>query len=1093
MRKLMLVFVISMSFMSVFAGSTCTWIGTSGKWSDSANWEGGVKPTSGNGDTVVLASASAGAVISNDMGEVSLASLTFETPNAVTLVGDPIRITSTILTHTASVINNDIHIDENVALNAGEKTYGADYRPTFNGTIRIADGKRMYIFGNSGANVNGDIIGSGGYIYLGPNNSAYNFDKGTYHFNGPVVVKEFLHYGYGQSMAHFYNTSNQWEKIGQRYGTTYHFYNNGSMPAESVLDFMSSGDRRSQSRGYFLYDDQTADRITCSGTCPVEDYGSADKRAFNWIRNYASRTITLTLRGTTDATTSCAIRMNTHGIGLVYDPVGDYTQEFIGSYFDSACPITVKRGTLKFSGDTLCQNAPAIYVKDGACFDLDVISTNVLKKVTKLELGKDASLKVAATALTTFTMKPVLTMGIGAELTLPAGAAIEVGECFAPDGRVLDSGTYTGTGATGTQVGWIEGAGTMTVVASGDYVSWDRAVDGNWSEGSKWFGGAAPAAGKAATLTVTGTAYTVTVEATPAAPTGLTVGNGTAGQQTTLRVTAPMTINVSDTKPFSVGEGGKVEVAAGGVLMPVPASGSMDSLAIRDGGLLEVAGGEMDIGYLYGRFDILGSDQRESALKISSGTCTAYCASSGRIFVGSNGKLEMTGGVYYIRGYTSYYRTLELAGGEVNLSGDAQFWTAIARTPYIGFGQFNLSGSAQFCCHKTSADAWMSRIYFEPSVTAPLVINVTEHAKIDFNTGIQTDLGGTVAGNVYMRLASDQEHHFGAYGYIGVGNGYSEVRLESGRLRTRTYGTVIGGMGDTGRFSAATHSEGKLIVSGGTLFVYADEAVLPGKSQALGLLVGACPVYTNGSTWAGSTATGTLEISSGEVTNVYGFTHIGIGAAKGRVVQTGGYFGTSYNKPATVGAYTGEGEWIVSNGVSEIRGPLCVGGATSNEVNRSDKLYPEDGAGSKGRIEASGGTFHVWDLFVGLEAALGTGTVEIGPNGTLSCWREARFDNGTLVCKLSDAGSGSFEIGGDLVISDAASLEIDASALLNQAAGASFTLLTYAGDRTGDFDPSNIHLKGFAKPLTGGCVGSTSVWCAGTPGARRSLYGKEKA
>ncbi len=89
---------------------------------------------------------------------------------------------------------------------------------------------------------------------------------------------------------------------------------------------------------------------------------------------------------------------------------------------------------------------------------------------------------------------------------------------------------------------------------------------------------------------------------------------------------------------------------------------------------------------------------------------------------------------------------------------------------------------------------------------------------------------------------------------------------------------------------------------------------------------------------------------------------------------------------------------------------------------------------------------------------------EKGPDGALSCLHNARFDNSTLVCKLSDTGAGSFEIGGDLAISDTASLEIDAGALLNQAAGSSFTLLTYAGDRTGDFAPSNIQLKGFAKP-----------------------------
>ena len=324
--KNLLVAIIGLGFLSsATAGSTCTWVGTSGNWGNPENWYGGVKPTSGAGDTVVLTCASAGAVISNDMGEVSIASLTFETPNAVTLVGDPIRLTGTLMTHTASVVDNDLYLDGDCNLNAGEKTYGGDYRPTFNGTLTIADAKKFYIFGNSGANFNGAISGPNGYIYFGPRTTTYRWDSGSYIFNGPVVVKEFQHYDYGSSSAYFYNSGNHWEKITHRYGSNYTFYDD-SMPHEAVVDFVSSGERRSQYRGYFLYSDITLNRIECTGTCPVVDYGGVDKRQFNWIQNKTDKAVTLTLKATASAKTSCAIRMSTHDINFVYDPLGDYTQ-----------------------------------------------------------------------------------------------------------------------------------------------------------------------------------------------------------------------------------------------------------------------------------------------------------------------------------------------------------------------------------------------------------------------------------------------------------------------------------------------------------------------------------------------------------------------------------------------------------------------------------------------------------------------------------------------------------------------------------------------------------------------------------------------
>ena len=81
--------------------ATCTWTGggDGSTWNDTDNWENGVKPTSGQGDAVVLSGKVGGSEIQNDMGAISVAKITFtggnavtfSSPSVVTLVGDSSR------------------------------------------------------------------------------------------------------------------------------------------------------------------------------------------------------------------------------------------------------------------------------------------------------------------------------------------------------------------------------------------------------------------------------------------------------------------------------------------------------------------------------------------------------------------------------------------------------------------------------------------------------------------------------------------------------------------------------------------------------------------------------------------------------------------------------------------------------------------------------------------------------------------------------------------------------------------------------------------------------------------------------------------
>src|SRR6185436_4131802 len=71
-------------------------------------------------------------------------------------------------------------------------------------------------------------------------------------------------------------------------------------------------------------------------------------------------------------------------------------------------------------------------------------------------------------------------------------------------------------------------------------ISWNSAVSGNWSDGTKWSGGIAPSVNDTAVITVSGT-YTVTLDATTTIA-KLVIGNST-GNQTLIMTNKTLTLN----------------------------------------------------------------------------------------------------------------------------------------------------------------------------------------------------------------------------------------------------------------------------------------------------------------------------------------------------------------------------------------------------------------------------------------------------------------------------------------------------------------------------------------------------------------------
>ncbi len=95
-------------------------------------------------------------------------------------------------------------------------------------------------------------------------------------------------------------------------------------------------------------------------------------------------------------------------------------------------------------------------------------------------------------------------------------------------------------------------------------VSWVSAVDGNWSDGSKWSGGVKPSPGDDVLITVDGT-YTVTLDEN-ATVANLTLG-GASGTQTLRSASKTLTLNSAGT----IGKNGNLDlsystIAGSGVL-----------------------------------------------------------------------------------------------------------------------------------------------------------------------------------------------------------------------------------------------------------------------------------------------------------------------------------------------------------------------------------------------------------------------------------------------------------------------------------------------------------------------------------------------
>ena len=91
-RKIIVCFaaIAAAAFIRLDA-KTCTWVGGSGSWNTSANWQGNEVPA--NGDVVVIENDTASAVIVNDIEGLTLSQLFVTGSAAATLSGNGVTLT----------------------------------------------------------------------------------------------------------------------------------------------------------------------------------------------------------------------------------------------------------------------------------------------------------------------------------------------------------------------------------------------------------------------------------------------------------------------------------------------------------------------------------------------------------------------------------------------------------------------------------------------------------------------------------------------------------------------------------------------------------------------------------------------------------------------------------------------------------------------------------------------------------------------------------------------------------------------------------------------------------------------------------------
>ena len=611
--------------------------------------------------------------------------------------------------------------------------------------------------------------------------------------------------------------------------------------------------------------------------------------------------------------------------------------------------------------------------------------------------------------------------------------------------------------------------------------SWTNATGGAWLDAGAWDYGV-PNVFTPATLTREGASKTVTVAEHVPAITNVTIANGTGTTQ--VRVADGGRLSVENAI-VSIGKGGELKVESGGRVDYDGGGASFDTshatISVADGGKLVVDGGTVDLADFKGRLVASGSGTDTGIVSIASGTLRITSDSPfNAVQAILGGRLEMTGGQLVVERTIPFTDTfLRITdGGHVEMSGDAQMLYK-ENSVAFGNGTFHLRDHASVRTSLTwngvnTSPTSQARIRIVPTGGKTSVVTVDDDATLVVD-GVQSFFyvnHNTEGARAILNWNSSQKLDLAHTVAVGYMRGYGEVNLTRGQIRGGGYGFRVAQSG-------IQPVEGNVVtgvvnITGGSVL---NSGSWTGVDCVQGLIVGAGTVtsLTNPGFYRG-----TIKLSGGAVTNTSCYTGVGVGVAEGDVVQTGGEF---RHQVAThemiVGAWGGEGRFIMSNGVASAQSDVFVGGASTNLLyGKPYALYtvcPVTNHCAKGLLRVAGGTFSTEKTLWVSQG--GAGVLEIGPAGSVTAANVTLTNTPAVLTGGADLaakvrftfgpqGVGTVTTSGALTIGPGATLEVDSTAL--EARGI-FPLISF-GSCEGDFASITVTGHGAVVKRAGGYV-----------------------
>jgi len=472
-----------------FAGDR-KWTGAAldGKWSTVGNWDGG-RPVDANWDNVTLYGTNlVNGAIENDMGPMKLNSLQFRGQESFVF-----NTPSLIKVHTSGnafyevlpslVYNGDLMLDSN---SAGYATFYITGDFELNGTLEIADGMQLILssyFENKTLDFNGPVNGPNGSLKM----EVYTRSD-VVNFNGKVTLARFESTtAYHPGTPHFKASGNEIGVFEQGYGSSYLDAEN-AFSTNTVITWSDSY-RAGGGGNIRLAGRQQANRIVDENIDTVAIWTSDNIRT-----TPGSTAPVLTLYGTADALSKAAIADD---VSIVWNPVGNFTQEFRDRNNSTTGSLVVSNGTLKIGGSSLFNNLTKV-VAAGGTFEVATAQAS-LTGVNTLEVGNGGRFRIAmASTPLSARQADFIISGTGV-IEVPDGMLLAA-KSLTVDGTPQPDGLYGRVGNTvgATEVEWIEGDGLVAMsstVPTVDTVSatWDGgASDDLASSSANWEGDVAP-------------------------------------------------------------------------------------------------------------------------------------------------------------------------------------------------------------------------------------------------------------------------------------------------------------------------------------------------------------------------------------------------------------------------------------------------------------------------------------------------------------------------------------------------------------------------------------------------------------------------